>query len=131
MRNKALKVKVKTLAAEAKIIRKEELKLTYHRRNATEDAHREEFDMFRNSLVHHRTKTLRTESRSSQVAYGFLNGYSYASIEEKAKSHPDWDSVERMVIKFRDPGIDVRDIQQHLAQWVSEAKALVEKNMEV
>jgi hypothetical protein len=79
-----LKVKAKSLAAEAKIIRKEE------KRNPS----------FRQSLAEHRRTVVRKEARHTLLAYGFLKGRRYRQIEKKAHEAPDWSRVEKMLDKY-------------------------------
>lgn len=69
-----LKIKIMSLAAEAKIIRREE-----HRWPGASD--------IRCGLHLHRVNNVRGEARASLLAYGFLRGRSYAAVED-AKS-PD------------------------------------------
>lgn len=83
-----LKIKLKTLAVEARIIRAQEKK-TNGKWNAT-----------RESLYLHRTKDVRGESRATGLAYGFLRGRKRRQIECKALTEPKWDRVEAMVKKY-------------------------------
>lgn len=85
-----LKVKIKSLSAEAQIIRKEEL--------------RSRGDL-RNALRAHRVWDVRSESRATLVAYNFLRGKSLAQTEPKALSEPNWTRVETMVKKYGKVGI--------------------------
>ncbi len=111
---KALKVKIKSLAAEARIIRLEEKRAskrryikpsvsisrvwTYHGDND-----------LRESLHRHRIDVVRVEARHSLLAYAFLRGVPYAAVERRPKIGcqkfsqwvpPNWAKVEAMVIKF-------------------------------
>lgn len=79
-----LKVKVKSLAEEARIIRKEE------KRNKE----------FQRGLKDHRTGIVREEARHTLLAYGFLRGRSYHQIEHKDSKAPNWDKVKKMVEKY-------------------------------
>jgi hypothetical protein len=79
-----LKVKLKSLAAEARIIRDEEKKNP----------------LFHQALREHRIGIVRNEARHTQLAYGFLRGLSYRQIEPKAHQKPDWVKVEKMVQKY-------------------------------
>ncbi len=122
-----LRVKVKSLADEAKIIRKEEK--------------RARLLSIRIGLRDHRTGIVRHEARHAQIAYGFLKGRSYAEIEGGAKEAPEWAKVRKMVEKYGshyswlDDGSPTRDeAAKHLAetlkrfdQWVIEAQAKVTK----
>ena len=81
-----LKVKIKSLAEEARIIRKE----TKKARNLS----------IKNGLALHRTGVVRTEARLTQLAYGFLRGLEYLQMEQKAHTSPDWARVRKMVAKY-------------------------------
>lgn len=81
-----LKVKIKSLAAEAKIIRLEEK--------------RAKLGSIRDGLADHRRGIVRTEARHAQLAYGFLRGKEYKQIEAKAHEAPDWSRVRKMVQKY-------------------------------
>lgn len=84
---KMLKVKIKSLAAEARIIRLEE------RRCGKDDA-------ARCSLHEHRVGIVRTEQRLSLLAYAFIRGRSLSSVEPKSSTPPDWNRVGKLVEKF-------------------------------
>lgn len=81
-----LKVKIKSLAAEAKIIRAEEGK-------ARSDA-------LRTSLLVHRAKHLRAVARVNLLAYGCLRGTPYEKMESKTASEPNWDDIKFVVDRF-------------------------------
>jgi hypothetical protein len=83
-----LKVKIKSLSAEARIIRLEE------GRSRGE---------LRFLLRQHRRREVRSESRASLIAYGYLRGRSYTCVEPGAKGRPDWSAVQRMVKKYGAP----------------------------
>ncbi len=79
-----LKVKVKSLAAEARIIRTEERRNKY----------------FRSGLAEHRKTVVRSAARHALLAYGFLRGRKYEEIERTAQTPPNWDRVKKMVKKY-------------------------------
>lgn len=91
MSHKFLKVKVKSLAAEARIIRLEE------RRAGHGD--------LRDRLAVHRRWSVRFEARHSLLAYGYLRGISYVAMERTTRDDnaPDWNHVEQMVKRFGPP----------------------------
>jgi hypothetical protein len=91
-----LKVKIKSLSAEAQIIRKEEL--------------RSRGDL-RNALRAHRVWDVRSESRATLVAYNFLRGKTLQQTEPRALSEPNWQRVETMVKKYGKVGLP------ELAEW--------------
>jgi hypothetical protein len=80
-----LKIKLKSLAAEARIIRLEEL--------------RTRGDL-RESLYLHRIMKVRRECRDTHLAYGFLRGRTYLQLERSCTVPPDWKNVARMVFKY-------------------------------
>ena len=82
-----LKIKIKTLAAEAAIIRVEERK-----------AH----GMAKWELQHHRKTVVRDEARRSLIAYQFIRRREpWRHFSDSAfVRNKDWDSVERMVRKY-------------------------------
>lgn len=126
-----LKIKIKSLAAEAKIIRKEEK--------------RAKSQSIRESLYRHRIDVVRYEARHTNIAYGFLRGRTYAQIEANPKTPPNWDKVRKMVEKygthippfwynaitdFKAHDESVLVAKKHLAdtlkrfdEWVAQAKA--------
>lgn len=80
-----LKVKIKSLAAEARIIRMEERRVNGRRRWVYEHqgpAKRiEELNREFDGLHYHRVMDVRRESRAAQLAYAFIRGRDYKSIE--------------------------------------------------
>ena len=100
-----LKVKIKTLAEESRIIRKEELKARNMARSnrAFQDAIKAEgASELRYSLHYHRVVTVRKEARASQLAYGYLRGKKYSEIESSVRegNEPKLDPLVRLVIRF-------------------------------
>ncbi len=114
---KQLKVKIKSLAAEARIIRLEELRSS---------------GVTRQSLYFHRVYDVRNEARWSQLAYAFLRGRDYSQIEAKNSGWVNWDRVMKLVAKFGQNycmGESYKDYEQKLTeqntalrQWVDFAK---------
>lgn len=87
-----LRVKIKSLAAEATIIRREErrAKLLWQKyQNPT---------FF--SLQGHRRCEVRPEARAALLAYGFLRGRTYHQIENKCHEPPNWHRVTELVRKY-------------------------------
>jgi hypothetical protein len=80
-----LKVKIKSLAEEAKIIRKEE--------RASQGDKRE-------GLHNHRVGVVRRAARHSLLAYGFIRGKKYRDIEPTARTSPYRGEVAKMVVKY-------------------------------
>lgn len=111
-----LKIKIASLAAEAKIIKANERKWKAAPRKGSADPHPMFF-----SLQGHRLGVVRPEARCSLLAYGFLRGRRYRQLE--AKCHPEsdeaykqrWNRVQEIVARFS--GGDKRDIAQRLTEW--------------
>ncbi|TXI10937.1 MAG: hypothetical protein E6Q68_07220 [Polynucleobacter sp.] len=86
-----LKVKLKSLAAETRVIRSAERK-----------SRPEQFKFLTNELRCHRIAVVRREARATNLAYAFIRGRKYKAVE--AKFHqgnaPDWTKVEAMVRKY-------------------------------
>ena len=85
-----LKIKIVSLSAEARLIRKEE------RRWPGESEHR-------TTLYLHRTRDVRREGRSALIAYGFLRGRAYRQIEPSNRGDrpgPHWSRVVDLVAKY-------------------------------
>jgi hypothetical protein len=91
-----LKVKIKSLAEEAKIIRKEE-------RKPHSDMNEFGYSPERMGLWVHRTGPVRREARHALLAYGFIRGRKYRRIEAKCEHPPEWKAVRRMVEKYGIP----------------------------
>lgn len=81
-----LKVKIKSLADEAKIIRREERQAILRRDRKEELGNytraNQEHKVFE-GLREHRMGIVRSEARAAQLAYGFIKGKKYAEIEPK------------------------------------------------
>lgn len=111
----ALKVKVKSLAAEARIIRLEEHRAK-GRRVATDAKGSDKgdsrplfgfkgrHDAKRESLHRHRVRDVRSEARAALLAYAFIRGREYATVERPAADNPpDLKRVRQLVEKFGSP----------------------------
>lgn len=79
-----LKIKLKSLATESRIIRQ----------------HENRGGPLTGELRFHRVGTVREETRLTLLAYGFLRGRSRWQIEAKAAKEPDWKRVEAMAVKY-------------------------------
>lgn len=82
----ALKVKIKTLAVEARFIKiamgqTKDLSTKY-------------------SLRYHHIGVVRKEARHSQLAYAFLRGREYSQVESKCLELPNFKKVEELVERF-------------------------------
>mgnify|MGYP003577472053 CR=1 FL=1 len=132
-----LKIKAKSLAAEAGIIRTEEARLaaaikcavcppltdkseTAHRRRARYDR----LTSALSSIVSHRRTVVRREARYTNLARAFLRGRSYERAENKVLppnvlTPMEWDKIAAMV-KRHGPG-DVRMLMQRFDEWRQQA----------
>jgi hypothetical protein len=93
-RNIFLRVKLKSLAEEARIIRREELKCKKLGQGASWE---------RQSLYDHRIGTVRREARATLLAYQYLRGIPYAACEtpNPEKHNPiNMDSLCHMLKKY-------------------------------
>jgi len=84
-----MRIKAKHLAAEARIIRREEGKLKG-----------QSWDCGRTQLQQHRIGPLRSEARSTLLAYAFLKGTPYRVAERDAKSYPDVNRIISLASKY-------------------------------
>lgn len=82
----ALKVKIKSLAEEARII-----KQAIHQ---TKDL------ATKCELRGHHVYVVRKESRHSQLAYAFLRGREYSEVEFKCETPPDFKKIEELTERF-------------------------------
>jgi len=124
MKELLLRVKIKSLTEECKIIRNEEKLSKWKAKAATARSKQEQAKKHLShysSLDIHRRVDLRKEARATYLAYGFLRGKSMRDIEHFSYVQPDWERIERMVMKYFDG--DVRDINQRFAAWKDEALA--------
>lgn len=95
-----LRIKIKSLAAEARIIRAREKKLT---------------GLDREKLHNHRVCEVRHEARNSLLAYAFIRGRSYASQERSARTVPSPEYVSGLVERF---GGDRSDHTDRVKLWL-------------
>lgn len=99
-----LKIKLKHLAEEARIIRKEEWRLKAAR----------EYRVL-NNIHAHRIHVVRPESRATHLAYGFLRGQPLSLMEAHPLTEPSWDRVESMALKY---GTQSKtDLKETLKRW--------------
>lgn len=114
-RNPYLKVKLKSLAAEAKIIRAEELKYKKAGRGN---------DPYRNGLYRHRIDVVRREARLTLLAYQFLRGIPYAACEKPRKENeirePQLKYIAAMVKRFA--GYVKIDYEVPVKEWLEGKK---------
>ena len=87
-----LRIKVLSLAAEAKLIRNEEAR--WVKKDGKKD------HPIRWGLHHHRIFDVRNEQRAALLAYGFLRGRRYKQLEAKCYTQPKWGRVLALVTKY-------------------------------
>lgn len=116
-----LKVKIKSLAAEAAIIRLEERR-ALGRKNR--------IDGLYFSLNRHRRFLLRYEARSSQLAYAFLRGRPYRTTESSVLKTPMWPDVKRIAAKFSNMSSSSPELAKELDDWAKAPVPALVKTIE-
>lgn len=131
-----LKVKIKSLGDESRTIHLEEMRAKARFRRAKkhyQDARigQEELDRSRarnlpvlDALHAHRVAVVRVEARATQVAYGYLRGRDYLTIESSAKSQPNWPAVRRMIGRY-----GTADQQEKFEAWREPAAKSIEERV--
>ena len=84
-RRRFLKVKIKSLMEEARIIRKEENNVKNH--------------FLREELHHHRVHPVRSAARHTHLAYGIIRGRKVTQIDS-LKKFVAWEEVARLIKKY-------------------------------
>lgn len=98
-----LKVKARSLAEEARIIRGYERRLRRKWRDeGVERTEEQRGDLHRRyeTLREHRVVAIRREARATNLAIAFSRGLSYRAVERDAKSKPDASIVTRLVARY-------------------------------
>jgi hypothetical protein len=108
-----LKVKIMSLAAEAKIIRREEELQRNHLIDGSQSS------VFW-GLRGHRCGVVRNEARVALVAYGYIRGRTYDQLETNPKSEPNWSRVATLAVRYGD---DKKVTVEHVKTW-AEARTL-------
>jgi len=103
-----LRIKVKSLADEAKTIRQEAKKTS---------------GMVKWGLNHHRTTVVRRHTRHNLLAYGLLAGIPYEIMEKKCHQAPDFIWVAKIAKSFG-------GIEEDIGLWIEDAKSYLKgKNL--
>lgn len=84
-RREMLRIKVKSLAEEARLIRREE---------------RRTHGSLREELYLHRIHVVRRHARNAVLAYGLVKGRTLAQMEPGSKSRGDREEVARMLLRY-------------------------------
>ena len=95
MKSIELKIKLKHLAEEARIIRRE-ADAQYRAGNYQKG----------NELTEHRKRVVRPAARATLLAYQYLRGIPYHRCEQDPKTDPNWAEVKRMARKYGQTEID-------------------------
>lgn len=135
-----LKIKIVSLALEARYIRQQEQKLIPCRslrkkyrnllkNNSLTDKDRKRINeelgkarsetrqRLRKSLKDHRTIDIRTEARSAQIAYAFLRGKKYSVLEQpRDDNQPNYSRIARIISKFGGEEVTVEQVKN----WMNE-----------
>jgi hypothetical protein len=108
-RREAIRIKIKSLALESQVIRREERKLSRQERArnafATANGHTnpQQFsngNPLREELYRHRVDVVRYETRHAHLAYGFIRGLEYSQMEPKTHKSPNWERVRQLLKKY-------------------------------
>ena len=83
-----LKIKLKSLACEACIIRREEAKLRGQCKREQGELNRP-WTYRRGEMEAHRRYIVGKEARHTLLAYCFIRGRAYRDVEQKSKTEPD------------------------------------------
>jgi hypothetical protein len=100
-----LRVKIKSLAAEAVIIRQEARKTRGE---------------IKQGLNEHKKDVVRTHARHNLLAYGLLRGVHYSDIEAKCYEEPDFSKIITLAKRFGGWS-DIID------PWIEDARAYLKK----
>jgi len=99
-----LKIKMKSLGAEARFIRHEEKKacrgVHFLKDRQGHEATAASLRDIRASIYHHRVHVVRPEARASNLAYALLRGRKYKDVENTCHFEPDWARVTTLLTVF-------------------------------
>ena len=97
-----LKIKIKTLASESRIIRLEERKAKARARMVKRSEAKAGLRERCSKLNNHRKLVVRQTARVANIAYAYIRGKSYKSTEDRvrADNQPDWRRVAKNVVRF-------------------------------
>ena len=104
-----LKIKIKSLADEARTIRLEEKKWPGE-------------DPKRLGLYFHRILDVRQEARSAQLAYGFLRKRAYKQLENKTRKPLDHKRIAELIRKYgaEFSGVEKELLQKQVKAWAEQ-----------
>jgi hypothetical protein len=113
-----LKIKAVSLTAEAKLIRKDEIKML---KASMESAAKgkskiaEKQEAIFKGLQWHRIWDVRNEARVTNIAYGFLRGHEYKNIERNTTKKIRWRRVEDLAMRYGEG--DITELQFRFQDW--------------
>ena len=108
-----LKIKEKSLAEEARIIRREEIKAKksarYHREHQDEE-NAARYEKTRLSLYEHRIDVVRSECRATNLARAYIKGMPYRAVERSTRASATEQGrlikrVHKLINKYHDKTI--------------------------
>lgn len=111
-----LRVKIKSLAAEAKIIRHE-------KRRAKDPAHKSE-------LHWHNVFVVRRAARTAQLTYAYLRGVPYAKVERTPKSC-EIHEIEKLIRKYAQPPWKDGEGKLAILGWIGGKLSAMDKGANV
>jgi hypothetical protein len=120
-----LTVKIKTLAAEARIIRHKEQSLK--KRGPLSGLTLQRFE----SLQGHRKLLVRRESRHTQLAYAYLKGMPYHMVEQTCDEDPNWTAVAKNVNRFLLSGSGVNVNADLVKTWAKPRVSIADTQMKL
>jgi len=128
MKYPELKIKIKSLAEEARIIRVDERKLLgswrWLEKNAQTGCVEKGLTRRKwSELRAHRIHDIRIEQRATLIAYGYLRGKAYRQIEQAphwlkppySRPGPSWTKITAMIVKYQ--GGDKKVVFEQLKAW--------------
>ncbi len=128
-----LRIKLKSLASESRIIRYDELKLrrkictmgvlykSFATLYPTYPELIENLKSTQQQIGVHRRLDVRRESRASYLAYGYIRGIPYAKIERSSYTAPDLNRVVDLIYRFGNENkkLQKKEIHEQVKDWVS------------
>lgn len=110
-----LRVKIKSLAEESRIIRNEVERVARRVRHARADDEAEGLQLLRESLTLHRTGTVRSAARHALLAYAILRDRPYSTLESRCHVPPRLNTVAKEAQRFG-------ATHEEIMTWVTDAR---------
>jgi len=133
-----IKIKIMSLAAETRIIRKEEKKFKSKRWNRrTGEWERQTVTetgaAIRLGLYEHRKNDVASEARSALIAYGYLKSYPYSKIEQPLAGNPaNPNRIAQIVHKYGgNYGAKFNDVLKQIETWMESTGKVREKKLKI